>query len=47
MNIETTKPVVVEPARYVLLPLAQEIIGYTVKVIQSKIALGDWQEGRV
>jgi hypothetical protein len=47
MHIETTKPVVITPARYVLLPLAKDMTGYTVKAIQCKIARGDWQEGKV
>ena len=47
MDIEPTNPVTVTPARYVLLPLANLITGYTVKAIQRKIERGDWQEGRV
>lgn len=34
-------------ARYILLPLAQLITGYTVKAMQRKIERGDWQEGKV
>lgn len=41
------KPVVVTPARYVLLPLASAITGYTVKAMERKIERGDWVEGRV
>ena len=35
------------PARYVLLPLAQMLTGYSVKAMQRKIERGDWQEGKV
>ena len=35
------------PARYVLLPLAQVLTGYSVKAMQRKIERGDWQEGKV
>lgn len=35
------------PARYVLLPLAQLLTGYSVKAMQRKIERGDWQEGKV
>ena len=40
-------PVVLASARYVLLPVAQLLTGYTVKAIQRKIERGDWQEGKV
>lgn len=40
-------PVVVASARYVLLPLAHLLTGYTVKAIQRKIERGDWPEGKV
>ena len=33
--------------RYVLLPLANLLTGYTVKAMQRKIERGDWQEGKV
>jgi hypothetical protein len=39
--------VVVASARYVLLPLAHLLTGYTVKAIQRKIERGDWPEGKV
>jgi hypothetical protein len=39
--------VAVLPARYVLLPLATALTGYTVKAMQRKIERGDWSEGRV
>ncbi len=35
------------PARYVLLPLAHLLTGYTVKAMERKIERGDWQEGKV
>jgi hypothetical protein len=35
------------PARYVLLPLAQMLTGYSVKAMQRKIERGDWREGKV
>jgi hypothetical protein len=38
---------VLSPARYVLLPLAQLLTGYSVKAMQRKIERGDWQEGKV
>jgi hypothetical protein len=34
-------------ARYVLLPLANLLTGYSVKAMERKIERGDWQEGRV
>lgn len=39
--------VVVAPARYVLLPLANLLTGYSVKAMERKIERGDWQEGKV
>jgi hypothetical protein len=41
------KPMIVASARYVLLPLANQLTGYTVKAMQRKIERGDWAEGRV
>lgn len=41
------KAVVVASARYVLLPLAHLLTGYSVKAIQRKIERGDWPEGKV
>jgi len=35
------------PARYVLLPLANAITGYTVKAMERKIERGDREEGKV
>jgi len=43
----TEAPVVVGTARYVLLPLANLLTGYSVKAIERKIERGDWQEGKV
>ncbi len=40
-------PIVVGTARYVLLPLANLLTGYSVKAIERKIERGDWQEGKV
>lgn len=48
MNQPNPPPaVVVAPARYVLLPLANLITGYTVKAMERKIERGDWIEGKV
>jgi hypothetical protein len=33
-------------SRYVLLPLANLITGYTVKAMERKIERGDWREGK-
>lgn len=41
------RSVTVLPARYVLLPLANALTGYTVKAMERKIERGDWQEGKV
>jgi hypothetical protein len=43
----TDAPLVVGTARYVLLPLANLLTGYSVKVMERKIERGDWQEGKV
>lgn len=37
----------VVPTRYVLLPLASLVTGYTVKAMERKIERGDWVEGKV
>ncbi len=53
MNLEiarphsTDAPIVVGTARYVLLPLANLLTGYSVKAMERKIERGDWQEGKV
>ena len=44
---ETQRRMVVAPARYVLLPLANAITGYSVKAMERKIERGDWPEGQV
>lgn len=36
----------VTPARYVTIPLAATLTGYTVDAIETKIARGVWVEGR-
>ncbi|HEX3914158.1 MAG TPA: hypothetical protein VHW71_11660 [Steroidobacteraceae bacterium] len=43
---ESQEPFVLAPARYVLLPLANLITGYSVKAMQRKIERGDWPEGK-
>lgn len=40
-------PVAVATARYVLLPLANVITGYSVKAMERKIERGEWVEGQV
>jgi len=40
------KGIVITPARYVLLPVASVMTGYTVKAMERKIERGDWLEGR-
>ena len=40
-------PKLVTTARYVLLPLATTMTGYTVKAMQRKIERGEWVEGKV
>jgi hypothetical protein len=42
-----SQPTVLAPARYILLPVANLITGYTVKAMERKIERGDWQEGKV
>lgn len=41
------RSVAILPARYVLLPLANALTGYTVKAMERKIERGDWEEGKV
>ncbi len=41
----TKAPVVVGTARYVLLPLANLLTGYSVKAVERKIERGPWQAG--
>ena len=40
-------PIVVATARYVLLPVANLLTGYSVKAMERKIERGDWLEGKV
>jgi hypothetical protein len=47
MNREIEQLIIVAPARYVLLPLANAITGYSVKAMERKIERGDWPEGKV
>ncbi|MEP7242712.1 MAG: excisionase [Gammaproteobacteria bacterium] len=47
MNSESAKPVVITPARYVLLPVANVMTGYSVKAIQCKIHRGEGEQGKV
>jgi hypothetical protein len=53
MSLEIARPraaearIVVGTARYVLLPLANLVTGYSVKAMERKIERGDWQEGKV
>jgi hypothetical protein len=51
MNLDFVRPrpteaPVVGTARYVRLPLANLLTGYSVKAMERKIERGDWQEGR-
>jgi len=43
----TPSHAVVVPSRYVLLPLAAVVTGYTVKAMERKIERGDWIQGKV
>lgn len=43
----TAPPAPVMPTRYVLLPLAALVTGYTVKAMERKIERGDWVERKV
>jgi hypothetical protein len=53
MSLEIARPgnteplIVVATARYVLLPLASLLTGYSVKAMERKIERGDWQERKV
>jgi hypothetical protein len=53
MSLEIARPratearIVAGTARYVLLPLANLLTGYSVKAMERKIERGDWQEGKV
>ena len=45
VTFETEQTVVVAPVRYVLLPVANAITGYSIKAMERKIERGDWPEG--
>lgn len=45
--VSSESSIVVLPARYVLLPLANVLTGYSIKAMERKIERGDWQEGRL
>jgi len=47
MNMDVLLGSPLVPARYVLLPLAEKITGYSVKAMERKIERGDWSEGKV
>lgn len=47
MDMDSKRPFVLLPARYVLLPLANMVTGYSVKAMERKIERGDWVEGKV
>jgi hypothetical protein len=47
IDVGSQQPLILAPARYVLLPLANLITGYSVKAMERKIERGDWQEGKV
>src|SRR5688572_13261706 len=47
MDVKPTKLVFITPPRYVLLPAAHLMTGYTVKPIRRKIQRGVWQEGKL
>ena len=45
--MDDAKQGVISTSRYVLLPLATSITGYTVKAMQRKIERGEWIKGKV
>ena len=47
MRAEAGQTVLVAPARYVLLPLASLLTGYSVKAMERKIVRGDWHQDKV
>lgn len=47
MDTEPGKLFTLTPARYVRLPVANVVTGYSVKAMQRKIERGDWPEGKV
>jgi len=38
--------IAIQPARFVTIPLAESLTGYTTGAIETKIARGVWVEGR-
>ena len=46
-SLASKASIVVGTSRYVLLPLANLLTGYSVKAMERKIERGDWQEGKV
>jgi hypothetical protein len=47
VQTRSSTPILTAPARYVLLCLAHQLTGYTIKAMQRKIERGDWVEGQV
>ncbi len=47
VRAEVEQRVTVAPARYVLLPLASLLTGYSVKAMERKIERGDWQQDKI
>lgn len=46
MSAIAEPPLAVAPTRYVTIKLASQLVGLTVKAIESKIARGVWLQGR-
>jgi hypothetical protein len=46
-SLASKASIVVGTSRYVLLPLANLLTGYSIKAMERKIERGDWQEGKV
>jgi hypothetical protein len=46
MTTVSNSPIAIA-ARYVLLPMANLLTGYSVKAMERKIERGDWQKGKV
>jgi hypothetical protein len=47
VDVQASQSVVLSPARYVRLPVAHVVTGYSIKAMERKIERGDWQEGKV
>jgi hypothetical protein len=47
MDLESAPSPLLAPARYVLLPLANLLTGYSIKAMERKIERGDWRENQV